>query len=556
MKKMFSYILLIFVSVLAFSAGVYAEEKYSCSYDVQFDDTSFFYIKAVVNTDGTSDILYKKDSTDWASTSAYKLKETPIFYRKGDTYFSEKTNLFSVNSLTVESFQTSMSSSDLNTDCPVINSYVEEGPYFNTYSFSFSDKGGTGFTKYTAEGKLSGSKGSASSSLTVTTDCPYTLTASSSDGTDKVTLYTSFKMKSDGSKLVCAAADSKNIDSSCQSYVSGNYSHLISVNGKSYSLVLYAADLTDIFRQNSDQKSKNVYSCPSKMKMFYNSLDEASGGAKSLVLTPNDNPAYPSSSNSSNSSESGSSNAGSNNSNSNDEHIGDNFCETKNVLSVLRMIGYALTLLKVFVPIIIIIWGTLKLYNVVVSGTTDSLNKQLKNLAYRVIIGVCIFFVPTLVDAVLKNFIPEDAMKCEVCVLKPFSCNPSDPSTIKKDEVTTPTEWANPKCENRRESQTMCESAPNNACYWDEDEEEGNRCKYRSTTDLCSDKCSAYDSTSSAYFRCIDGCLLTSPSSVTTPTEAKCENRRESQTMCESASGCYWDEDEEEGNRCKYKNGG
>ena len=26
--------------------------------------------------------------------------------------------------------------------------------------------------------------------------------------------------------------------------------------------------------------------------------------------------------------------------------------------------------------------------------------------------------------------------------------------------------------------------------------------------------------------------------------------------MCESASGCYWDEYEEEGNRCKYKNSG
>ena len=204
------------------------------------------------------------------------------------------------------------------------------------------------------------------------------------------------------------------------------------------------------------------------------------------------------------------------------EYVGDNFCETKNVLSVLRMVGYLLTLLKVFVPIIIIIWGTLKMYNVVASGTTDSLKKQWKNLVYRIIIGVCIFFVPTIVDAVLKNFISEDAMKCEVCVLKPFSCNPSDSSTIKKDEVTTPTEWANPKCENRRESQTMCESAPNNACYWDEDEEEGNRCKYRRQTDSCADKCSAYDSTSDAYFHCIDGCITASQ--ISTPASVSFES--------------------------------
>lgn len=161
------------------------------------------------------------------------------------------------------------------------------------------------------------------------------------------------------------------------------------------------------------------------------------------------------------------------------EHVGDNFCENSNILSVLRMVGYILTLLKVFVPIIIIIWATLKFYHAVTAGSSEAFSKQLKSLLYRVGIGVMVFFVPTLIDAVLVNFIPADSKKCEICVLKPFSCNPGDPSSIDTSDPTTTTKWADPKCEHRRESQTMCESA--SGCYWDEYEEEGNRCKYKNS---------------------------------------------------------------------------
>lgn len=189
------------------------------------------------------------------------------------------------------------------------------------------------------------------------------------------------------------------------------------------------------------------------------------------------------------------------------EYIGDNFCETKGVLSVMRMVGYVLTLLKVFVPIIIIVWGTLKLYNVVISGTTDSLNKQIKNLVYRIIIGICIFFVPTLVDAVLKNFIPEDAIKCETCVLKPFSCNPSAPSSITNDKTTTTTKYINPKCSSRGESQSMCESAPGNGCYWDSASTDGNKCKYRTKEDKCTDECSSFAQGTKDHYTCKNECF-------------------------------------------------
>ncbi len=233
------------------------------------------------------------------------------------------------------------------------------------------------------------------------------------------------------------------------------------------------------------------------------------------------------------------------------EYIGDNFCETKSVLSVMRMVGYVLTLLKVFIPIIIIIWGTLKLYNVVISGTTDSLNKQIKNLVYRVIIGICIFFVPTLVDAILKNFIPEDAMNCEICVLKPFSCDPDNPSSMTNKYVS-------PKCSSRGDSKSNCESAPGNGCYWDSTSTDENKCKYRDNQDKCLDECSSYTVGTKEHYTCKTLCENgQSTGSDTTTTEyvsPKCSSRGESQTICESAPGnaCYWDSTSTDGSKCKY----
>ena len=199
------------------------------------------------------------------------------------------------------------------------------------------------------------------------------------------------------------------------------------------------------------------------------------------------------------------------------EHVGDNFCENSNILSVLRMVGYVLTLLKVFVPIIIIIWATLKFYQAVTAGSSEALSKQVKSLLYRVGIGVMVFFVPTLIDAVLVNFITADSKKCEICVLKPFSCNPGDLSSIDTSDPTTTTKWVDPKCESRNGSQRYCENK--SGCKWNKSE---NKCESAKAADSCANKCSAYDPTSSAYFHCIDGCITASR--INTPTSASFES--------------------------------
>lgn len=112
-----------------------------------------------------------------------------------------------------------------------------------------------------------------------------------------------------------------------------------------------------------------------------------------------------------------------------DTHIGDNICGETNVLKAVRFVGYFLALARLFVPIIIIGFGIFDIYKTVIAGTTDSFIKQLKSLGLRFVIGVLIFFIPTLISSVLTelegfNVISSEYKSCEKCLLKPFNCNP------------------------------------------------------------------------------------------------------------------------------------
>ena len=112
-----------------------------------------------------------------------------------------------------------------------------------------------------------------------------------------------------------------------------------------------------------------------------------------------------------------------------EDYIGDNICSDTNALKALRFVGYMVTIARFFVPLLIIGFGTLDLYKSVMAGSTDSLSKQAKSLGIRIVIGIFIVFVPTLLSAILSSIdsfgnIEGEYHNCEVCVLEPFSCNP------------------------------------------------------------------------------------------------------------------------------------
>ena len=100
------------------------------------------------------------------------------------------------------------------------------------------------------------------------------------------------------------------------------------------------------------------------------------------------------------------------------------FCA--NSANIWQIIGYALLVFKIVIPIILIILGMLDLGKAVIAAKDDEIKKATKSLAMRAVSAVAIFFLPTIVGIVMglvSNFAAsgakEDFDTCRACVTSP-----------------------------------------------------------------------------------------------------------------------------------------
>lgn len=99
-----------------------------------------------------------------------------------------------------------------------------------------------------------------------------------------------------------------------------------------------------------------------------------------------------------------------------------NFCvETS---PIWQFIGYVLFLIKIVIPLLIIIFGIVDLVKAVISSDDKAINKSVMSVVQRVIAGVIIFFIPTIVSFVfslVKEATPflTSADACQKCMLNP-----------------------------------------------------------------------------------------------------------------------------------------
>ena len=98
------------------------------------------------------------------------------------------------------------------------------------------------------------------------------------------------------------------------------------------------------------------------------------------------------------------------------------FCTS--TANIWRFVGYFLFWFKIIIPLIIIILGVIDLGRAVVSSKDDEVKKASTGLLKRVVIGIVIFFIPTIVYMLfgLVNIgHGHSAKACYECLLKPFS---------------------------------------------------------------------------------------------------------------------------------------
>ena len=107
------------------------------------------------------------------------------------------------------------------------------------------------------------------------------------------------------------------------------------------------------------------------------------------------------------------------------------FC--KEMAGPLQFVGIILWVFKVAIPVIILVMGMIDLGKAVTASKDDEIKKAMKQLMIRLISGVLIFFIPTIVIFIFQLLVDFDTaaqatdfQTCRDCILSPTGggCNP------------------------------------------------------------------------------------------------------------------------------------
>ena len=104
------------------------------------------------------------------------------------------------------------------------------------------------------------------------------------------------------------------------------------------------------------------------------------------------------------------------------------FCEQNGVLQAFKIIGLILFVVKILVPVLLIVLGTIDFVKALTNPEEKADKEAINMFVKRLIIGIIIFLIPTILDLLL-NFVDgaEDTSKgfsaCTTCMFNPFDSN-------------------------------------------------------------------------------------------------------------------------------------
>lgn len=104
-----------------------------------------------------------------------------------------------------------------------------------------------------------------------------------------------------------------------------------------------------------------------------------------------------------------------------------NLCTQSGPLKIFKIVGIALNIIKICVPLLIIIMGSIDLAKAVVSGDDKDVKESTTKLVKRFVAGIIVFFIPTIIFYVLglvNNSSSSSAFNnCNTCVFKVSGCD-------------------------------------------------------------------------------------------------------------------------------------
>ena len=96
---------------------------------------------------------------------------------------------------------------------------------------------------------------------------------------------------------------------------------------------------------------------------------------------------------------------------------------------ILQIVGYVLLIFKIAIPLLIIALGVFDFGKAVVAEKEDEIKKQTKRLIMRVVAGIIIFMVPSIITWIFGAISGYQEIEdkasfdvCETCFLEPWNC--------------------------------------------------------------------------------------------------------------------------------------
>lgn len=101
----------------------------------------------------------------------------------------------------------------------------------------------------------------------------------------------------------------------------------------------------------------------------------------------------------------------------------EHFCKGP-VQGVFTTLGWVFFIIKIAIPILLIIFGSIDVGKAVIASKDDEIKKSVKTLAVRTVAGIIIFFVPTVLNFAVKLIDNSDVYNgtfwdCTKCMLNP-----------------------------------------------------------------------------------------------------------------------------------------
>ena len=106
----------------------------------------------------------------------------------------------------------------------------------------------------------------------------------------------------------------------------------------------------------------------------------------------------------------------------------ENICSNSNVKSAVKIIGIVVAIIRWVAPLIIIVLGIIDFTRVILSDDEKAISKAGGALGRRIIAGIVIFFIPTIMVAILNllevsiDITDSNWIGCTRCILDVDNC--------------------------------------------------------------------------------------------------------------------------------------